>query len=156
MPLDAQNFGPIETVDQWRAFVAAFDDRTLPQSLWTHRAHLTVGLWYVLHHGPVAALELLRVGIRQYNTAVGVANTDSAGYHETLTRFYVMALDDFVSRSGERGPTPSLLTRLAACESLLDSSWPLMFYTREHILSVEARRNWVEPDVAPLPFDNKL
>jgi hypothetical protein len=26
------------------------------------------------------------------------------------------------------------------------------YWTRERLFSVEARRNWVEPDLAPLPF----
>jgi hypothetical protein len=29
--------------------------------------------------------------------------------------------------------------------------WPLRFYSRELLFSVEARRNFVEPDVAAFP-----
>jgi hypothetical protein len=29
--------------------------------------------------------------------------------------------------------------------------WPLRFYSRERLFSVEARRNFVPPDVAALP-----
>jgi hypothetical protein len=29
--------------------------------------------------------------------------------------------------------------------------WPLRFYSREHLLSVAARRAFVQPDVAALP-----
>jgi hypothetical protein len=29
--------------------------------------------------------------------------------------------------------------------------WPLRFYTRERLLSVEARREFVRPDIAALP-----
>jgi hypothetical protein len=32
------------------------------------------------------------------------------------------------------------------------SDWPLAYWTKARLFSVEARRSWVEPDVAPLPF----
>ena len=30
--------------------------------------------------------------------------------------------------------------------------WPLGFYSRERLFSVEARLGWVEPDLGPLPL----
>jgi hypothetical protein len=35
MNQDGQSLVAIETIDQWRAFVAAFDDVNLPKSAWT-------------------------------------------------------------------------------------------------------------------------
>jgi hypothetical protein len=32
------------------------------------------------------------------------------------------------------------------------SDWPLAYWTRARLFSVEARRSWVEPDLEPLPF----
>jgi len=31
-----------------------------------------------------------------------------------------------------------------------DKAWPLTFWSRERLFSVEARRGWVAPDLAPL------
>jgi hypothetical protein len=152
MSQDGQSPVAIETIDQWRDFVAAFDDVTLPKSAWTHKAHLTVGLWYLLHHPPKDALELLRVGIRRYNEAIGIVNTDNAGYHETLTRFYVLALADFIFRNRGSGLSVTLLNEVLASRDLADRYWPLKFYTRERILSLEARTRWIEPDVGQFPW----
>jgi hypothetical protein len=87
---------PAATADRpWAAarevtdLVARFTEGTLPASEWTHRAHLTVALWYASHHAPAEALRLMRDGILRLNQAHGVPNTPTRGYHETITRFYM-------------------------------------------------------------------
>jgi hypothetical protein len=37
-------------------------------------------------------LEEIRRGIIAYNAAVGTPNSDTRGYHETITAFYVWAI----------------------------------------------------------------
>jgi hypothetical protein len=91
----------------------------------------------------------LRRGISTYNESVGTANTDSDGYHETITAFYVWAIRKFVS---EAAPGSSLL---ALANDLLASryaagSFPFGYYSRDRLLSVTARRGWVDPDLASL------
>ncbi len=88
--------------------------------------------------------------IRAYNDATGVANTDSAGYHETITQASLRAARDFLAR--HEG-----LPLYAVCNALMrapfgDKDWLLAYWTRETLFSVEARRHWVEPDIKPLPF----
>jgi hypothetical protein len=131
------------------ALVAAFRASTLPKSQWTHLAHLRVGAWHVARHGPSDALGLLRQGIRALNERHGVANTDSSGYHETVTRAYVALLAAFLD---ER----SNLSLPAAVEELVSSALArkdllLDFYSSDRLMSTRARSEWVEPDVRPLP-----
>ena len=125
-----------------------FLDRTLPKAEWTHEAHLRVGLWHVLLHGPNEALVLLRERIRNYNASVGVANTDASGYHETITRFYLDRIARFVDAADCSLTIDELAD--AAVAGLADKRLPLRYYSRERLESVEARRQWVEPDVKPL------
>jgi len=33
-----------------------------------------------------------------------------------------------------------------------NKDWLLAYWSKERLFSVEARRAWVEPDLAPLPF----
>ena len=128
--------------------VARFRARTLPKSEWTHEAHLAMGTWHVYRHGPEEALDLLRTGITRLNEAHGTVNDDSGGYHETITRAYVLLLSDFV------GARPGLSA--ADCvQGLLVS--PLIarkalfrYYSEKRLLSVPARKGWVEPDLEPL------
>jgi hypothetical protein len=36
--------------------------------------------------------------------------------------------------------------------NLANPNWLLEYWSRERLMSVEARRNWVEPDLKTLPF----
>ena len=123
-------------------------DRTLQKPEWTHHAHLRAGLWHVLHHGPFDALDLLRERIRAYNDAVGTANTDSSGYHETLTRFYVVVIDRFVSTADRSLDLDALAEQLIAAYG--DRRLPLHHYSEARLFSAVARRAWIEPDLRPI------
>lgn len=126
----------------------ALIDKALPKAEWTHEAHLRAGLWHVLQHGAPAALELLRERISSYNESVGTRNTDTSGYHETLTRFYVTVIDRFLA-TADRTRELDLLARdlLATCG---DRKLPLHHYSEGRLFSPVARRSWVEPDLRPI------
>jgi phosphoribosylanthranilate isomerase len=130
--------------------VAALLDRTLPKAEWTHHAHLRAGLWMVRTYGAEAAVARLRVAIRNYNVAVGGENTDSAGYHETLTRAYVHWIAHFLA-SDDSGATDLDVAGDALIARYGDRELPYHYWSRERLMSVEARRAWIPPDLAPLP-----
>lgn len=125
-----------------------FRDRTLPKEAFTHEAHLRVGLWHVLEFGEAAALEELRRCIRAFNEAHGGVNSDSAGYHETITRFYVWRIARFAEAAGERDAPDLLADRLLA--ECGDRRLPLRHWSEARLMSREARQGWVAPDLAPL------
>lgn len=120
---------------------------TLPKAEWTHHAHLRVGLWHALRYPDSVALDLLRDRIRAYNESTGVANTASAGYHETITRFYLGVIRNFLESVDPRRPADELAQELIArCG---DRDLPLRHYTRERLYSTEARLGWMAPDLEP-------
>lgn len=129
--------------------VQAFIACTLPKSEWTHQAHLRVGLWHLLRHPPGAALNLLRERIRRYNAATGGINSETAGYHETITRFYVAVIAAFLQDAGRGRPVEELAEELIARYG--DRDLPLRYYSRELLFSPAARLGWVEPDLGPFP-----
>jgi hypothetical protein len=134
----------LRTEELTEAFIAC----TLPKKEWTHHAHLRVGLWHLLRHPAEEALWLLRDRIQRYNVSTGVMNTDQAGYHETITRFYVWVINRFLrcaDRSTEIDQLAEELIRRCGGKDL-----PLRYYSRERLFSVPARRGWVEPDLAPM------
>ena len=121
----------------------------IPHEEWTHQAHLAVGMWHVDRYGADEALTRLRVGIRRLNDSHGTPNSATRGYHETITRAYVQLLAEFLETCP---PAMSLTERVA---QLLDSPVAskdalLRFYSREHLMSAQARAAWVEPDILPL------
>lgn len=138
------------TPEQLDSLVARFRDCTLPKGEWTHLAHLAVGTWHVHRHGAEHALEILRAGITRLNEAHGTVNDDKGGYHETITRAYVLLLSDFL---GTRAGLPAADCVQALLGSPLIAKRALFrFYSEQALLSVSARRGWVAPDVAPLRF----
>jgi hypothetical protein len=129
--------------------VQEFVARTLPKTEWTHHAHLRVGLWHALRYPDDVALNLLRERIRAYNEATGVANTSSTGYHETITRLYVGVIRHFVNSIDPGRPIDELAAELIVrCG---ERDLPLNHYSRERLFSAQARLEWVEPDLKPLP-----
>ena len=144
----------MEALAGTEALVAAFLARTLPKSAWTHVAHLRVGLWHVRRLGEARALAALRDAIRAYNEAVGTANTDSSGYHETLTVFYVRVIADYLEKARATADIADEALEaglIAACGA---RELPLEYYSRERLFSVEARRHWVTPDLKALAEGN--
>jgi hypothetical protein len=129
--------------------LAGFEDCSLPKPMWTHRAHLAVALCYCERQSHDQALQQMRNGIRRYNEATGGANTETSGYHETITRFYLWLVDHCV-RNGKL-PKGDLATRVNGLYASYGArDLPLRHWTRERLMSVEARREWVEPDLLPL------
>lgn len=123
-----------------------FEDCTLPAAEWNHAAHLTVALWYVRRLGRDGALERIRAGLRRYVVAIG---GNPAAYHETITRAWIDVIARFAASDEARAlPLAEQAERLIArCG---DKEHLLAYYTRERLLSPEARAGWVEPDRAPI------
>jgi hypothetical protein len=129
-------------------FIRLFEARQLPRERWTHEAHLVAGCWYAWQLPMPMALDEIRVRIRAHNESVGTANTDSSGYHESITRLYMQAIAAHVARHREAGFEQALQLLLAS--PLAARDWLFSHYTRETLFSVPARRDWIEPDLLPL------
>jgi len=119
-------------------------DTTLPKAEWTHAAHFAAALW-MLRAGTIDALPDT---IRRYNAATGTANTDTTGYHETITLAAAHAILD-----GRAPDDPLWAVANALMASPFGrSDWCSVYWRRERLFSTEARRTWVEPDLKPLPW----
>lgn len=124
-------------------------ERSLPKAEWSHAAHFAAALW-LLRHSRLEAMRDMPKLIRAYNEATGVANTDSDGYHETITRASLRAADAWLNARPHTSLSEALNTLLKT--EFGRSGWPLRYWSRSLLFSVEARRSWVEPDLEPLPF----
>jgi len=124
--------------------------RTLPRPDWTHEAHLAATL-YLLARRPDIDLDKELPGIiRRYNESVGGLNDDTQGYHETITRIYLQGVRLFLSDADRAAQLHELVNALLR-SPIGQRDWPLRFYSAERLFSVEARRDFVDPNLAPLP-----
>ena len=126
--------------------------RILPRAEWTHEAHLATCAWIILERPDIVPERDLPDLIRRYNESVGGVNSDTEGYHETITQVSIRGVRAALARSEGRGLAERVNALLLAEEGRRD--WPLRFYSRALLFSREARLGWVEPDlgVLPVPF----
>lgn len=123
--------------------------RTLERPEWTHEAHLASCLWLLVERPNILPERDLPDIIRRFNESVGGVNSDSEGYHETITQVYIKGVRGFLARTDPALPLVGKANALLkAPEGRRD--WPLRFYSPHLLFSKEARLGWVEPDLQAL------
>jgi hypothetical protein len=123
--------------------------RTLPKAEWTHAAHFAAAFWLLRQSDRDAMREMPGL-IRAYNEATGVANTDTGGYHETITLASLRAARHWLAHRPAEALHESLNALLRSQYG--QSDWLLAYWSKEVLFSVRARRSWVDPDTQPLPI----
>ena len=123
---------------------------SLPKEEWTHAAHFAAVLWLLRRDGEALVAREMPDLIRRYNAGTGGVNSDTEGYHETITQASIRAAANMLAMNPD-APLNEVLRDLLST-ALGRSDWLLSYWNRETLFSVDARRAWVEPDIAPLPF----
>jgi hypothetical protein len=130
-----------------QAVIHGFEACSTAAADFTHCAHLTVAAWYLTDDSVGGALQKMRASIFRF---VDHHQVGRAKYNETITLFWLKAVESFLQRSGRGQP---LLQRVnGLIEALGDSRLVFEYYSRELLWSEEAKRGWVEPDLKPLDF----
>lgn len=124
-------------------------DHTLPKREWTHAAHFAAAFWVLTRPGMHAERDMPTL-IRAYNEATGTPNTDTGGYHETITLASLRASRAWLEAHA-KAPLHAALEALLA-SAYGRSDWLLAYWSKPVLFSVLARRTWVDPDLKPLPF----
>ncbi len=107
--------------------------------------------WLLRTRPELDAAAVLPGMIRAYNDSVGRVNDDSGGYHETITQASLRAVKGVLEANPPDMPLFQIVNALMA-SGLGNPNWLLEYWSRERLMSVEARRQWLEPDLKPLPF----
>jgi hypothetical protein len=124
---------------------------SLKREEWTHAAHFAAALWLMRYRPDLdAAREMPRL-IRAYNESTGRVNDDNGGYHETITLASLRALRGVLDANPPEVPIFQIVNALMA-STMGNPNWLLEYWSRELLMSVDARRQWREPDLKSLPF----
>jgi len=131
--------------------VNGFRNHSLPKDKWTHQAHITTAIWFIMNSDPYDALCKIKSGIISYNLSVGGENNGTNGYHETITVFWWKLLCLFVEK---RSP----LSYDQICNAFLESKYnrrdiAFDFYTKDLLMSGMARAMYIAPDVKQITID---
>lgn len=125
---------------------------TLPKAEWTHGAHFATALWLILKRPGITPERDMPTMIRRYNESVGGVNSDTGGYHETITQASLhMTRVLLAGLPQDVKPTPASAFAALIASPLGDKDWLFTYWSRDTLMSVAARRNWVAPDLRSLP-----
>jgi hypothetical protein len=127
--------------------IELFQSAALPQSEWTHRAHLRVALFYLRTYSPEESLKRLREAIQNLNLFHGVYTNRDGGYHETRTRVWLAVLRSCLQEDGGSLSDSEIVNRFAKTDVATE------YYSKQALHSWEARLDWMPPDLKPLPID---
>ncbi len=141
----------LSSLESLRACLSAFEAGALVKAEWTHGAHVAAAATY-LYRAPGydfgAVLPLMRQRISEFNLSAGGSNTQTSGYHETLTRFWLEIvrahLADVIPAS-ELGAARRAVSRFGQ-ERLLHSA----YYLGDVVKDTAAHSSWREPEPKPL------
>ena len=129
-------------------FLAAFQACTLDE--FRHRDHIKVAYLYLRRHSLDEAIAKTRAGLQALAKAWAAPVNDlEKGYHETMTQAWVRLVHLALS---EHGPTE---TADAFCDQhpqLMHKTFLDSFYSRERLINWQAKREFLEPDLAPFAF----
>jgi hypothetical protein len=91
----------------------------------------------------------MRARISAFNLSVGGANTPTSGYHETLTHFWLLIVAELLR---QRQPASRLEAAQQAVAAFGQArTLHTLYYSGDVVKDSEARRQWRQPDLLPLP-----
>ena len=129
-------------------FLQHFEACAIPHQEWNHSAYLKVAYLYLTRQPFEAALEKIRSGVKAHNLSHGIQDTPTSGYHETMTCVFMHLVHTTLRQFGHAGSADAFFD---AQSQLGNKRIPLLFYSRDLIMSAAAKAVFVEPDLAALP-----
>jgi hypothetical protein len=128
--------------------LAQFEGGTLPAERWHHAEHIRIAYLHLRQQDFPEALYRMRASLKALNAAQRVPESLDRGYHETLTQAWLRLVSVILA---EYGPAESSLAFLETHPELSQRKTLRLFYSRDRIMSSQAKTEFVEPDLAPLP-----
>lgn len=127
------------------AFREAFERCEVSPQDFDHKAHVRLAYVYLCECEPTQAAQRMKQALLAFLKHLGV---DSGKFHETLTGAWIDAVRHFMVQSPESNGFDQFI---GSNPALLDSRIMLTHYSAELLFSDQARADYVEPDVQPIP-----
>ena len=125
-------------------FLAAFEACTLEE--FHHRDHIKVAYLYLRRHPLNEAIAKVRTGLQALAVAWNAPIDDlEKGYHETMTQAWVRLVDLALSNHGSSESADDFCDQHP---NLMQKTHLQSFYSRERLTTWEAKRGFIEPDLA--------
>lgn len=137
----SQTTNPYHSLEEIIALVRSFESCEIKPEEFNHCAHLTVALWYLSQSSNFeVAANKMRAGLYRF-----LDHYKLHGYNETITLFWLKVLERFLVQPNDESTLVQLVNK--ALEAHNDSKIIFQYYSRERLMSEEAKTNWIEPDL---------
>lgn len=123
-----------------------FEQQAISNDDWSHDLHIRVACIYLNAYAFDVALDKVKVGIKKLNEVNKVPESQFRGFHETLTVGWLRLLHSKLKAS----QSDSSLDLIEEFPELLESKLLSEYYSYEHLMSIEAKTKFVEPDLKSL------
>ena len=127
------------------SFGRLFDAGDIAPSSFDHKAHLRLAYVHLATHGQDGAVATFRSSLQGF---LSHHRIDPSKFHETLTQAWLQAVWYFMQRFGGTSSSDDFL---AKSQVLHDPRVMLTHYSREVLFGEEARRQFVVPNLDPIP-----
>ena len=125
-------------------FLTAFEARTLDE--FHHRDHIKVTYLYLRRYPLDEAISKVRTGLQALAVAWKAPVDDlEKGYHETMTQAWVRLVHLTLSDGGAAESADAFCDQQP---QLLEKTRLELFYSRQRLMTWEAKRGFIEPDLA--------
>ena len=131
------------TEDQ--AFRVEFESGTFPPAGFNHRAPLRMGYVYLAEPDSETDYQLVREAKHNFLEHNAI---DPVKYHDTMTRAWILAVRHFMDKTLASDSADSFIEQNP---EMLDSKIMMTHYSAEVLFSDEARAQFVDPDLDPIP-----
>ena len=128
-----------------RAFGSEFESCAFRVAEFNHRAHLRLAYVYLTDHDVETAYRSMRDALPAFLEHNGV---DPSKYHDTMTRAWILAVRHFMEKTPDSDSADLFIEQNP---QMLDSNIMMTHYSAEGLFSDEARAQFVEPDLDPIP-----
>jgi hypothetical protein len=126
-------------------FRMAFEAGAIAPADFSHRSHVRLAYVYLADTDVNLALERMRGALLVFLTRNDIP---ASKYHGTLTRAWILAVDHFMHCTPVTTGSDDFIARNPV---LLDAKIMLTHYSAGLLFSDAARRDFVEPDLDPIP-----
>jgi hypothetical protein len=129
-----------------RDVVERFERCDIALAEFTHARHLTVACLYLCAFSREDALERLRRRLQNF-----IAHHGKQGYHETITRFWMELLANYLYQCSHAATLTSKVN--GALRQFASKDVLFSYYSRDRVMSDAARASWIEPDLRQIGPD---
>ena len=125
-------------------FLRAFESCTLKE--FHHRDHIKIAYLYLRRYPLNEAIAKVRTGLQALAAAWGAPVGElEKGYHETMTQAWVRLVQLKLDDGGLAASADAFCDQQP---QLMQKTRLELFYSRERLMTWEAKRGFVEPDLA--------